>query len=313
MSRFDSELAGAADAAPGADAHAGDHHVHRVVDDPAALGRPPVDVETDSSGVRGRAPLGRVGAGLANAAAELGGLFALTLDVAATMARTRFAWRECLIQTWFAVRIATPPAVMLVIPFFVLTNFLLNSLLGEIGAGDLAGAGASLTVVTQAGGWLTAIVIGGAVATAVCADLGARTIREEIDAMKVMGIDPIQRLVVPRVVALTLGAELLSSVVCVLGLASAYGMSVFGQDVTPGAFAGSLTLLVGLRDVIINFIKVAMFGAIGALIGCYKGLTVSGGPDGVGRAVNETVVYSIFILFLVNSLVSAVATIGGPT
>jgi phospholipid/cholesterol/gamma-HCH transport system permease protein len=295
MSRFESELAdvpvavrGQSEAAPSsndrADIDGGDH--------------------------RGDYGLMNRTAGLAKVTGEIGGLFAMSLDVLVAMVRSRFAWREFLEQTWFAARVTTVPACMLVIPFFVLTNFVLNSLLMEIGAGDLSGAGASLTVVTQAGPWLTAIVIGGAAATAMCADLGARTIREEVDALKVMGIDPIQRLVVPRVVALTVAAELLSSVVSILGLSAAYSMSVFAEHVTPGAFASSLTLLVGVRDVLIDFFKVALFGAIGGFIGCYKGLTVSGGPDGVGRAVNETVVYAVFVAFIVNSLVTAVAAKG---
>jgi phospholipid/cholesterol/gamma-HCH transport system permease protein len=85
----------------------------------------------------------------------------------------------------------------------VLIVFTLNIVLIEVGAGDLFGAGAALASVTQVGPVVTAIVVSGAGATAMCADLGARTIREEIDAMKVIGVDPIQALVVPRVIAAT--------------------------------------------------------------------------------------------------------------
>lgn len=278
----------------------------------ATLDRPPAGAEASTADPRWRQWQVSAKAGLAGGAREIGGMSALMLDVCVTMVRSRFAWRECLQQMWFAARVATVPAILIVAAVQGLVMFVLNTLLGEIGAADLSGAAASLAVVTQTGAWLTAIVIGGSVATAVCADLGARTIREEVDAMKVMGIDPIQRLVVPRVVALIVIAELLGSLVCVLGLCASYAMSVVGQNVTPGAFAASLPLLVGLRDVMVCFLKVALFGAIGAFIGCYKGLTVSGGPNGVGQAVNETVVYALAVLFLVNSVVTTVAAIGGP-
>ena len=80
-----------------------------------------------------------------------------------------------------------------------------------------------------------------------CADLGARTIREELDALRVMGIDPIQALVVPRVLAATFVAVLLSSVVILVGIAGGFVFSVFVQHVTPGAFVGGMTVITGAR------------------------------------------------------------------
>jgi len=139
-----------------------------------------------------------------------------------------------------------------------------------------------------------------------CADLGARTIREEIDAMRVMGINPIQRLVVPRVAALTFNSFLLSGLGTVVGLFSDYLFAVYVSNVNPGAYAASLTLLIGLPDVIIAIIKATLFGLAAGLIACYKGLTVGGGPQGVGNAVNETVVYTFMALYVINTLLSAV-------
>jgi len=153
-------------------------------------------------------------------------------------------------------------------------------------------------------------VISGAAATAMCADLGARTIREELDAMRTMGIDPIQRLVVPRVMAITVNALLLNGIVCFTGLTGDYLFGVYIQNVTPGPFAATLTLLAGTSDVIVSFVKAALFGLIGGLIACYKGLHPGSGPAGVGNAVNETVVYTILATVLCGALVTA-ATTGG--
>lgn len=127
----------------------------------------------------------------------LGDFFATTLDTFVLMFRPPFAWREFLLQTWFVSRVSIAPTMLLSIPFTVLTVFIINILLVELGAADFSGTGAALGAVTQIGPLVTVLVISGAGATAMCADLGARTIREELDAMRVLGIDPVQALVVP--------------------------------------------------------------------------------------------------------------------
>jgi phospholipid/cholesterol/gamma-HCH transport system permease protein len=92
-----------------------------------------------------------------------------------------------------------------------------------------------------------------------------------------------------------------------VGIIGSFVFSVFFQHVTPGAFAAGLTLLVGPSQVIINLIKAAIFGLAASLIACYKGLSVGGGPQGVGDAVNETVVYTFMALFVINVIATAVA------
>lgn len=223
----------------------------------------------------------------------------------AAMFRPPFAWRELVEQIWFVARVSIVPTIMLSIPYTVLIVFTLNVVLLEVGAGDLSGAGAALASVTQVGPVVTAIVVAGAAATAMCADLGARTIREEIDAMTVIGVDPIRALVLPRVIAATFVALLLYSVVAVVGLIGSYVFVVFVQHVTPGAFVAGLTLLTGLPQVIVSLGKAMLFGLSAGLIACYKGLSVGGGPTAVGTAVNETVVFAFMALFLINILATA--------
>ena len=117
--------------------------------------------------------------------------------------RRPFQWREFILQGWFLMQGGVPAHLAVSIPLTVLLIFTLNILLAEFGAADISGAGAALGAVTQLGPLVTVLVVAGAGSTAICADLGARTIREEIDALEVLGIDPIHRLVVPRVVAST--------------------------------------------------------------------------------------------------------------
>ncbi|MGY4711500.1 MlaE family ABC transporter permease [Mycolicibacterium sp. CBM1] len=235
-----------------------------------------------------------------------GAFFAMSLDTAVLTFRRPFAWQELLAQTWFVARVSVLPTLMLAIPFTVLSVFTLNVLLTEFGAADFSGAGAALGAVTQIGPLVTVLVVAGAGATAMCADLGARTIREELDALKVLGVNPIQALVVPRVLGATLVAFMLSSLVTLVGLIGGFFFSVYLQHVTPGAFAAGLTLLTGLPDVALSMTKSLLFGLAASLIACYKGISVGGGPAGVGNAVNETVVYSFMALFVINVLVTAV-------
>lgn len=253
----------------------------------------------------GCSPVNTVGA-LVKPLRAVGEFFALAGDTIVLMVRPPFAWREFLIQTWFVARVSIVPTLLLAIPFTVLTVFTLNILLTELGAADLSGTGTALGTITQIGPVVTVLVVAGAGATAMCADLGARTIREELDAMRVLGINPTHALVVPRVLALTLVALLLSALVSLVGLGGGFAFSVFIQHVTPGAFVSGLTLLVGPPEVLISFAKAALFGFSASLIACYKGVSVTGGPAGVGAAVNETVVFSFVALFVINVIATAV-------
>ena len=236
----------------------------------------------------------------------IGGFYAMTLDTFILMFKPKFAWREFLLQTWFVARVSIIPTLLLAIPFTVLVVFTLNILLVEFGAADFSGTGAATAAVTQIGPVVTVLVVAGTGATAMCADLGARTIRDELDALRVMGIDPVHRLAVPRVLAATIVAASLVSLVTIVGLAGSFFFSVFVQHVTPGAFAAGLTLLTRLPDLVLGLVKGALFGMAAGLIACYKGMTVGGGPQGVGNAVNETVVYSFIALFVINIVATAV-------
>lgn len=239
-------------------------------------------------------------------AAAVGGFFAMALDTLVLIPRRPFALRELVLQSWFVARVALVPTVMLALPYTVLVVFTFNILLLEFGAADIAGTTAAFATVTQIGPIVTVLVVAGAGATAMCADLGARTIRDEIDALRVMGINPIQSLVVPRVLAATLVAVLLSSVVIMVGLVGGFVFSVFVQHVTPGAYAAGITVLTRVPDLLLALIKAALFGLAAGLIACYKGISVGGGPAGVGNAVNETVVYTFVALFAINIVATVV-------
>jgi phospholipid/cholesterol/gamma-HCH transport system permease protein len=248
-----------------------------------------------------------LGKSLSGPMQAVGGLFSMAADAFVFIFRRPFQWREFLEQAWFVARVSMLPTLLVAIPFTTLVSFTLNILLRELGAADLSGAGAAFGAVTQLGPLVTVLIVAGAGATAMCADLGSRTIREEIEAMEVLGINPVQRLVTPRMLASGLVAFLLNSLVVIIGILGGYVFSVLIQGVNPGAFAAGITLLTGVPEVIISCVKALLFGLIAGLVACYRGLTITGGgAKAVGNAVNETVVYAFMALFVINVVVTAI-------
>lgn len=240
------------------------------------------------------------------ALAAVGGFVRMCVLTGKALFKPPFQWREFVEQSWFVMQVAFLPTLAVSIPLTVLLIFTLNILLTEFGAADISGAGAAIGAVTQLGPLVTVLVVAGAGSTAICADLGARTIREEIDALEVLGIDPIHRLVVPRVVASTFVAVLLNGAVITVGLVGGYIFSVYLQHVSAGAYLSTLTLITGLPEVVISIVKAATFGLIAGLVGSHRGLTACGGAKGVGRAVNETLVLAVIALFAVNVVLTTI-------
>lgn len=239
-------------------------------------------------------------------ATEIGGFYAFCFSVFKQMFTRRFRFDEFVHQAWFISSVSIGPAVMISIPFCAVLTFQINQILIQIGAVDQAGAGAAVAVIRELGPIVSVLAVAGAGATAISADLASRTIREEIDAMRTLGIDPIQRLVVPRVVAATLIGIALNALVSIVGLTGSYVFSVRLQGATPGLFVSDLSLLVGVFDFLIAEVKAAVFGLLSGLTACYLGLKVKGGPKAVGDSVNETVVFSFMLLFAANSFITAV-------
>ncbi|WP_246124266.1 MlaE family ABC transporter permease [Nocardia bhagyanarayanae] len=222
------------------------------------------------------------------------------------MFRRPFQWREFIEQSWFIASVSILPSALVAIPFGAVVALQTGSLIKQLGAESFTGATSVLATVQQAAPVVTALIIAGAAGSAVAADLGARTIREEIDAMEVLGVDPVARLVVPRVLGMTLVAVLLNGLVSVVGIAGGYFFNVLLQGGTPGAYLSSFSALAQLPDLWIGEIKAAIFGLLAGVIAAYKGLHPKGGPKGVGDAVNQSVVITFLVLFFVNLVLTLV-------
>lgn len=155
---------------------------------------------------------------------------------------------------------------------------------------DRMGGAYQIIVVRLFAPLVVAITLAGAAGTAICADLGARVVREETDALRVLGVDPIKQLVVPRLLALMLAAMLFDIFAILAGMLGA--LLVLLQHDAPVApflstfFSNATTLELGA-----SFVKCAIYGGVIAIVCCYRGISASGGSQGVGRAVNRAVVF----------------------
>lgn len=237
---------------------------------------------------------------------ESGRFFFLASDVLRAAFARPFQWREFVQQAWFVASVTIVPTALVSVPFGAVVALQLGSLTKQIGAQSFTGAASVLAIIQQAAPMVTALLIAGAGGSAICADLGARKIRDEIDAMEVLGISPIQRLVVPRVLAAMLIAVLLNGVVSVVGVMGGYFFNVVMQGGTPGAYMASFNAFAQLPDLWIGEIKALIFGFLAGVVAAHRGLNPAPGPKGVGDAVNQSVVITFLLLFLVNVALTAI-------
>ncbi|WP_072690633.1 MlaE family ABC transporter permease [Rhodococcus marinonascens] len=237
---------------------------------------------------------------------QAGNIVELFVEVARNAFKRPFQFREFIEQAWFIASVTILPTALVAIPFGAVVSLQTGSLIKQLGAESFTGAASVLAVIQQGAPLVTALLVAGAAGSAVTADLGARTIREEIDAMEVLGINPVQRLVVPRVLAMIVVAVLLNGLVSFVGIAGGYFFNVILQGGNPGAYLASFSAFAQLPDLWVGELKAAVFGLIAGVIASYKGLHPKGGPKGVGDAVNQSVVITFLLLFFANLIITMV-------
>nr|WP_245998675.1 ABC transporter permease [Nocardia pseudobrasiliensis] len=223
----------------------------------------------------------------------------------------RFPWRDALVQGWFVVSVTVVPAVFVAIPFGVIVSVQVGQLTQQIGATSLAGAAAGVGVVRQGAPLVAALLLGGAAGAAIAADLGSRTVREEIDALRVMGIDPVRRLLVPRLAAMVLVAPLLCVVIVFMGLATGYVINVAVQQGTAGGYLSSIAAFVTVPDLVAALAKSALFGFVVVVLAGQRGLAATAGPKGVAESVNASVVLGVVATFALNLVLTQALSIFG--
>jgi phospholipid/cholesterol/gamma-HCH transport system permease protein len=227
---------------------------------------------------------------------ELGGMCHLAWLTLQAM-RPPYTWTaEFVSQFRFTLGVCAFPMVLCAFALsFGPAGVQAGNFFGLLGAYDRMGSVWVLIAVRIFAPLVTAIVLAGAAGTAICADLGARVVREETDALRVMGVDPVRNLVVPRVLALTVVAVVFVPFVVLAGLLGA--IVVLMQNHAPlGPFFANFFANATPLEFTGAVLKTGIYGATIALVSCYNGITVSGGAEGVGRAVNRAVVISFLAI-----------------
>jgi phospholipid/cholesterol/gamma-HCH transport system permease protein len=203
-------------------------------------------------------------------------------------------------QFLFALRVCWFPMLLSTVAFgYEAPGLQAANALTLLGAIDRLGGFFVLASIREFAPFVTAVVMAGVAGTAITADLGARKIRDELDALVVMGVDPIKNLVVPRFLALMIVTGLFDIYALLFGIFG--GMLATLINHAPlGPFFATLGNNAETTDLWGSVLKTTMFGAIIAIVCCYKGMTASGGAAGVGRAVNQAVVISFLGIFAFN-------------
>jgi phospholipid/cholesterol/gamma-HCH transport system permease protein len=212
-----------------------------------------------------------------------------------------FNWfPEFVDQAWLLLKRATIPAAASAFGFGYGAPGLQGSALTQ-SFGDVNRVAAILGAATirEQAVWVTGMVVAGVIGTAICADLGARKVRDELSALSVMGVDAVRRMVAPRVLAITLLMPALGLLVIVVEY-YAIELAYFVYGGGAGPYKAAAAYSYSAIDIYIFFIKTLVVGFIVGIVCCYKGMNVSGGSRGVGRAVNQAVVISFALVWILN-------------
>jgi len=175
-----------------------------------------------------------------------------------------------------------------------------NYAFGLFGAEGLTGATVTMSLTRELGPVLTALMVTGRSGSAMTTELGTMRVTEQIDALTTMAVNPIQYLVVPRIVASVLMLPVLAMVFNVVGFIGAYGVSVTFGDQSAGSFLDRTRYLVDPIDIWSGIVKATVFGLVIALVACYRGVYAKGGSKGVGLATTEAVVTASIAIFIID-------------
>lgn len=205
------------------------------------------------------------------------------------------------------------------VPIASLMSFLIGVVLAYMGAVQLRQFGAEIFVVDliaiavlrELGILLTAIIVAGRSASAFTASIGSMKMREEIDAMRTLGLDPVQILVLPRTLALLITLPMLGVVAAFAGLLGGATMAWLALGVSPEMFVVRMHDGIGVWHYLVGLIKAPFFALVIALIGCHHGLKVGGNAESLGKLTSASVVLAIFLVILIDALFAIFfATVG---
>lgn len=219
---------------------------------------------------------------------------------------------ELISQAWTLYKVTAFPAILMAIPFGAMVAVQISGLINQVGANSLVGAASGVGIVRQGAPVTAGLLMGGAAASAIASDLGARAIREELDALRVMGVNPVRHLVVPRFLALIVLAPILCAVIIAASIAASFILSLYVSDVAPGTYWVSFGAFAKIVDIWFAIAKATVFAAIVGIVSSLRGMEAKGGPRGVADAVNASVVLNVVGILFANTAITQVQTMFFP-
>lgn len=196
------------------------------------------------------------------------------------------------------------------VPLVALLSFMIGAVVAFLGANILADFGASIYVVElvsiafmrEFAVLLTAIILAGRTASAFTAQIGAMVNREEVDAIRTLGLDPVDLLVIPRVLALLAMLPLLTFIAMLAGLLGGLAVGASSLDISPQAYIGRMHDTTELRHFLVGLSKAPIFAVVIGLIGCLEGLQVTGTAQSVGERTTSSVVQTISLVIVIDAV-----------
>ncbi len=200
------------------------------------------------------------------------------------------------------------------LPIVVLTGFFIGAVLVlqtaaqfmRFGQTSLTGEVVALSLVRELGPTITGLLAAGRNASGIASEIGSMVVTEQVDAMRAMGTDPLRKLVTPRIIAGVLMVPLLTAMSDFVGLVGGFVVASITLHLGAVQFWRSAVNTLQFSDLMEGLVKPLVFGFIVASVGCYQGLKVSGGTEGVGRATTQAVVVSSVLILISNFFLTKV-------
>jgi phospholipid/cholesterol/gamma-HCH transport system permease protein len=242
--------------------------------------------------------LARLGEAVLDALDELGRFVLLAAETARALTRRRFPALETLRQI-DAIGARSTTIVLLTALFTGMVMALQTGFaLARFGAKPYVGTVIGLSLARELGPVLTALMVGGRVGAGITAELGAMQVTEQVDAIRSLGASPVQKLVLPRVIAATLALPMLTVLANLLGVFGGLAIAATQFRIAPNFYVQTILNAVTVEDFLSGIGKTFVFGWIIAMVACFQALETTGGTVGVGRATTRTVVIASVVVLI---------------
>ncbi len=261
-----------------------------------------------AGGGSGRSLLGRLLSPLLDVFDDLGGIALLGVQAMSWLIRPPYRGAQLLVALDFIGAGST--FIVALVGLFTGMAFTVSTIVGfrQYNAESMVGGVVALALARELAPVLATVVVTARAGSTMASELGNMRVTEQIDAITTMGVNPVQFLVVPRIVATTLMMPLLAVCFGMAGMGGAYIVGVLWQGIDPGVFWDRVQEFVEMKDLRMLAVKSIIFGAMISLICCKKGFHASGGARGVGEATAKAVVASIVAIFAADYVVTTLMT-----